>query len=153
MNTPENQSVPKDPAVDNSGTGYLVVRVSTALGAIPLEGALVNIRSSAEDRSLPRGSLIAALRTNSDGLTARFALPAPPNSLAEFPGNAAPYAVYDLDVSLDGYSTQYFQSLPVFDTITSRQSVDMIPLPEGERPELGQSPPSRLFIEYQNPLL
>ena len=155
MPIPSTEGLPEEvPYSGDTGTGFLVVRASTALGAIPLEGALVNIRTAA-DRAVSateNGTLVASLRTNRDGLTSRVALPAPSKVLSESPGNELPYAVYDLDVSLDGYATQYFQRLPIFDTITSLQAVEMTPLPEGQRPELGQNPPSRLFVEFQNPL-
>ena len=149
------EDIPAQEAYPNdTGTGFLVVRASTALGAIPLENALVNIRSA--DPNAPvseKGALIASLRTDRDGLSARIALPAPEKALSETPGNARPYAVYDVEVSLDGYTSQYFQNLPIFDSITSLQTAEMTPLPEGQRPELGQNPPSRVFVEYQNPLL
>ena len=155
MLNPSTEGIPAQGAYpSDTGTGFLVVRASTALGAIPLENALVNIRTA--DPSAPaseRGALIASLRTDRDGLSARIALPAPDKSLSESPGNVRPYAVYDVEVSLDGYTTQYFQNLPIFDSITSLQTAEMTPLPEGQRPELGQNPPSRVFVESQNPLL
>ena len=155
MLNPSTEGIPAQGAYpSDTGTGFLVVRASTALGAIPLENALVNIRTAdPSDPASERGALIASLRTDRDGLSARIALPAPDKSLSESPGNVRPYAVYDVEVSLDGYTTQYFQNLPIFDSITSLQTAEMTPLPEGQRPELGQNPPSRVFVESQNPLL
>ena len=72
----------------NTGTGYLIVRVATARGAIPLENATVNIRAAAtpegeiREEGVPgEGYLIAALRTDRDGLAPRVALPAPPRAM------------------------------------------------------------------------
>lgn len=170
MNRFEAPTPPSQSPVTETGTGYLIVRVTTARGAIPLENATVNIRTALapsesqvdvspapDGTSAPvptdKGNLIVAHRTDRDGLTPRTALTAPRIALSQSPGNANPYAVYDIDVALDGYLSRYFQNVPIFDTITSLQTVDLIPLPEGERPETGQMPPAEFFRETQNPFL
>ncbi len=142
---------------ENTGTGYLIVWVATARGAIPLENATVNIREAATPDGAIRGeggggegTLIAALHTDRDGLAPRVALNAPPRSLSESPGRTRPYALYDIDVALDGYGSNYYQNVPIFDTVTSLQTVELIPLAEGERPELGQKPPSLIFRSREN---
>ena len=69
-----------------TGTGYLVTRVTTALGAIPVEGATVTVRdgmSSINDR----GAVIATLTTNKDGLTPKIKLPAPAVLNSTSPGS------------------------------------------------------------------
>ena len=96
------------------------------------------------------GDLIAAIRTDRDGLAPRIALPAPPRSMSESPGNGRPYALYDIDVALSGYRSNYYQNVPVFDTVTSLQTVELIPLSDGERPELGQMPPASFFRSLEN---
>ena len=82
-----------------TGTGSLVVKVSTARGAIPLEGARVNIRGTDGQSS----DVIYSLMTNRDGLTELVTLPAPARGLSESPGNPTPYALYDLDIFKEGY--------------------------------------------------
>ena len=80
-------------APDMTGTGYLIVQVTTARGAIPLEGAKVDIRSyEAEDTSAPetRGDVIASLTSGRDGNTPRVSLPTPPRAASESPGNIRP---------------------------------------------------------------
>ena len=141
----------------NTGTGYLIVRVATARGAIPLENAIVNIREAATPDGEMRGegasgegALVAALRTDRDGLAPRVALNAPPRSMSESPGSVRPYGLYDIDVALDGYQSNYYQNVPIFDTVTSLQTVELIPLSAGERPELGQKPPSLIFRSSEN---
>ena len=141
----------------NGGTGYLIVRVATARGAIPLENATVNIREAAspdgeirEEGATGEGALILALHTDRDGLAPRVALNAPPRAASERPGSVRPYALYDVDVALDGYQSNYYQNVPIFDTVTSLQTVELIPLAEGERPELGQMSPSFVFRSKEN---
>lgn len=157
MNRFEESVNPTADRGENTGTGYLIVRTATARGAIPLENALVNIRVAAfpdgerqESDTSGEGLLIAALTTDRDGLTPRTALPAPARALSESPGNKQPYALYDIDVSLDGYMSNYYQNVPIFDTVTSLQTVDLIPLSEGERPEMGQQPPANFFRSSEN---
>lgn len=118
---------------DMTGTGYLVVQVTTARGAIPLEGASVNIRSYLpEEESDPsvRGDYVATLTSGRDGNTARIPLSAPPRSASAQPGGAKPYALYSADVSLEGYFDQSYAAIPIFDGITAVQPAVMIPLPE-----------------------
>ncbi len=103
--------------------GYLTVRVSTASGAIPLEGATVNIRGSVPENS----AVIRSLTTNSDGLTPTVTLAAPPRSASQSPDNTAPaYAVYNIDVFADGYIPAYFHNVPVFAGINSVQPAVLI---------------------------
>ena len=113
------------------GTGSLVVKVSTARGAIPLEGASVNIR----DGEAQNSDIIYSLTTNRDGLTPKIDLPAPVRGLSEVPGNVAPYAVYDIDIFKEGYIDLFFTSVAVFDSITSIQPAIMIPRPDNQHPD------------------
>ena len=112
----------------NGGTGYLIIKVSTARGAIPLEGASVNIRGATPENS----DIIYSLVSNADGLTPKIALPTPLRYLSESPGNIIPYALYNIDVFNDGYQDLSFTNVAVFDSITSLQPAVMIPLPYNE---------------------
>lgn len=130
----QNQTAP--------GTGSLILSVRTAGGAVPLEGALVTLRRGSEEgfpdgrwdgsfgSSDSSGELIAAFLTDRSGQTPRIDLPAPPRSLSQSPGPVRPYALYSAEVSLDGYYAATYSDIPVFDGVTSVQSVMMIPLPE-----------------------
>ena len=108
----------------NIGEGYIVVRVSTARGAIPIANAEVVIRKSLSSES---DILINMLSSNS-GLTKKVPLPAPPRSLSEVPGNIKPFATYNIEVRADGYAPQYYNEVAVFDGITSYQNAILIPL-------------------------
>ena len=84
------------PSEKQSETGYLVVRVSTALGAIPLQNATVNIRSS-----FPASSgVLYTLLSDKDGITQKVELPAPPRELSEHPGEAVPFYLREADVTV-----------------------------------------------------
>jgi hypothetical protein len=113
----------------NSGMGYLLIRVSTALGAIPVAGATVIIRNDLPDvEGGDRGSIIQVVTTNRDGNTPKTALPAPARTNSTSPGNGLPYATYNIDVSADGFYRQYYNKVPVYDGITSIQPAMLIPI-------------------------
>ena len=115
------------------GTGYLILHVTTAGGAIPLEGVKINVnRYEDEAASDPknRGDTVASPVSGRDGNTVRIPLSAPPKILSESPGNPSPYALYSVDAVLDGYYAQSYAGIPIFDGVTSIQPIVLIPLPE-----------------------
>ena len=129
-----------------TGTGYLQFRVSTAQSAIPLEQAQVIIRSTAERG----GDIVTTVTSDRSGLTPKIPLETLPRSLSEAPGNPHPFYSYHVDVSKEGYYTQYYQNVPVFDGISAVQSVEMIPLPQNGY-EYRLTPDSDRFFEGENP--
>ena len=133
----------QSPAV---GTGYLVVQVTTASSAIPLEGAAVTV---AEGNG---GDVIFELRSAGDGKTPRVALPAPARANAQHPGDVPPFSTYNVTVSLKGYETSIFDRVPIFDGIIAIQQADLRPVPENgntdaltrNTPNLFDNPPPAL---------
>lgn len=119
--------------MNNSSTeniGYLVVRVSTARGAIPLENATVSVRGT----SLQSSDIIYSLETDESGLTPRLPLPTPPKSNSLSPDQSTPYSLWSIDVFKKGYVTARYESVPVYPEITSVQNAELIPLSEGFMP-------------------
>ena len=111
-----------------SGTGYLMLLVRTADGAVPLESVRITLR---DVNGRPDVNAVGTYTTDRSGATPRIELPAPPRSLSVVPGNPHPYAVYGAEAAREGYYTNTYGDIPVFDGITSIQTVIMIPLPEG----------------------
>ena len=103
--------------------GYLIVKVSTAQGAIPLEDASVSIRGGSPETS----GVLYSLRTDRDGQTPRVTLPTPPKSASQAPGTVTPYSVYNIDVFKEGYVPLTFHQVPVFPSILSIQPAVMVP--------------------------
>ncbi len=132
--------------------GYLIVHATTARGTIPLEGVMISVRNYLDEPELSRGGVVAARVTGRDGNTERIDLPAPPMAESMTAGNPRPYAVYNLEATLEGYRSQSYIGLPIFEGITAVQPVDMIPLPEN-----GTSDPYRptedRFFETEAPRL
>ena len=113
--------------------GYLMVQASTAGGAIPLEGARVTVRRyEPESESSPenRGDAVASLTTGRDGRTPRIPLSAPPRVNGNTPAGGLPYALYQVEVSLEGFFDQAYIGVPVFAGITAVQPAVLIPLSE-----------------------
>ena len=118
-----NRKNQTNPAYFGGESGYLTVRVSTARGAIPLEGATVNVRGNEADFS----TVIYSLLSDRDGKTPRVALSAPPAQSSSTPDDPTPYATYNIDVFKDGYTPLFFHNVPIFAGVTSVQPAVMVP--------------------------
>ena len=118
---------------NNTHFGRLLVSVTTALGAIPLEDAEVHIYGlTAEDGTR---ETLYTLRTDSSGRTPKILLPTVAESLSEVPGNPYPYIAYTASVRKDGYYNVERTNIPIFEGITSIQPIDLIPLAEYGTPD------------------
>lgn len=146
----QNQSQPR---TSDTGMGRLIFRVSTAGGAIPLEGARVIVRDKGENGDPQRGNALAVMYSDRNGRTQVMSLPTVPRSLSLTPqnGNAPPpFLCYDAEVTLEGYRRVNFVCIPIFDGVTSVQPADMIPLPENGR-EDGAGYADITVVEGENP--
>lgn len=149
-----NQNQPL-PDMADTGIGRLIFRVSTASGAIPLEGARVIVRSKGEEDDPQRGNALAVMYSDRNGRTEVMSLPTVPRSLSLTPRNGdapPPFLCYDAEVTLAGYRTVNFVCIPIFDGITSVQPADMVPLPENGR-EDGAGYHDITVVEGENPNL
>lgn len=147
----DTPSTPINPS-PSMGQGYLIVRVSTARGAIPLEGAQVDVRTNPPDLSAGRGDVIASLTSGSDGRTAPLPLPAPARANSMQPGNTSPFSTYNIEVYLEGYTNQTYQNVPIFDGVVAIQPAILIPLPENGRTD-SRTPDNQRFFESSAPEL
>ncbi|MBO5356554.1 MAG: hypothetical protein J6A53_00160 [Clostridia bacterium] len=120
--------------------GFLTVNVRTANGAIPIEGALVNIYENIEtdngngDLTNANGHLIYSMRTDSSGQTEKVALPTKNVALSLEPGNVRPFMSYNVFASKEGYFDSDVINMPIFQGITSVQPINLIPLSEFSSP-------------------
>ena len=97
--------------------------------AFPVENALVRIRGAAEENRFIEYSRV----TDEDGVTEKVYLPTPKLSDSLTPTSPElPYAVYDVQVSKDGYYTSNFYGVTVFPGIYAVLPVNMIPLRENQ---------------------
>ena len=134
---------------ENQSTGYLIVKVSTASGAIPVENVTVVIQGNDTDN---QGIFLSNV-TNRDGLTEKFTLPAPDSKLSNAPNpRSRPYSTYNIDIYKEGYYPQHYNNVPIFAGITAVQNARIIPVAEfdAQNPYYTQS---QNFDEYENPFL
>lgn len=111
----------------NTSIGYLVVSVSTARTAIPIENALVTVYSISETGE---NQLIYNVRTNRSGQTASLPLPAPPIGNSLSPNQPFPYARYTVRVDYDGFYPVTSNDLTIFPNIVATLPVYLVPLEE-----------------------
>ena len=130
---------------DYTATGNLLVTVTTAGGALPIEGALVTVRDGEQGAS----GVLSVMTTDKSGRTPRIALPAPPASDSGSPGKERPYAVYIIEVDKENYVPRSYQNVPIFAGTTSIQPVNLIPTTEYQ----GEAVPKEdeNIVESQNP--
>ena len=135
-----------------TGQGKLVFQITTAGGAIPLEGAEVTLRQSRGPTDAG-GDVLSVLYSGRDGKTEVLTLPAPARGYSLEPardGAPVPYALYNADVRMDGFYKQSYIRIPVFDGITSIQRASLIPLPENGYSD-GMRPDGDKFYEGESP--
>lgn len=105
--------------------GTISVRVYTAGGALPLGDAVVRIKGAEEENRFVEYSVL----TDADGVTGLISLPTPDKlySLSPSPGEI-PYAVYDIEITKDGYYTKRINNIAAFSGVRALQEVGMIPI-------------------------
>lgn len=107
------------------GEGTIIVEVTIARQAIPVEGAKVIVSSE------NNGEVIATEITDKSGRTRPLKLSAPSSSLSQTPNSAIrPYTTYNIQVEYPGYYIENAIDVPVFDKIRSIQPIFLIPLSE-----------------------
>ena len=141
----QNRSEPSTPL---TGSGALIVHVTTARGSIPLEGATVNVRNYRADAA--RGDVIASLVSGRDGNTPPVRLETVPRAASLSPDNGTPFISYNVEVHQEGYYDQSYINVPIFDGIVAIQPADMIPLPENGRTD-SRTPDGQRFFESTAP--
>lgn len=108
--------------LDSKGT--LRIRAYTASGALPIPNAVVRIRGAEELNRLVSYSLL----TDRNGITEAVTLPAPSLSYSLSPSPAeAPYALYDVEISANGYYSKVIKGISIFSGVNSVQLANMIP--------------------------
>ncbi len=126
--------------------GKLIVRVTSADAAIPVEDATVVLRIVDEKR--PR--IFAVLTTDESGETDEIPIPTPPPELSLSPlPSSPPYSMVNIEVTAFGYYSTANMNVPIFAGITSVQNVNLLALPE-DSPE-GMPSPEVIVSESGTP--
>ncbi|NLW74775.1 MAG: hypothetical protein GX057_07850 [Clostridiales bacterium] len=104
-----------------TGVGYLIIRTTTARSAVPVSGATVTIKGAEPELS----EIHITLKTDHDGMTEKETLPCPPKTVRPVIGQR-PYSLYDIHVHAEGYVPRSCIGIPIFDGITSYQTIDLV---------------------------
>lgn len=129
-----------------SDTAVLRVAVTTALGAQPLENALVTV-STVPDEDGSR-QLLYSVRTDSGGMTPPMTLSAPPRENSLSPDGGVPYALYTVEAAIDGYVPLTALHIALFSGVSALLPVALTPLPEYE-----STAPAKLTSDGQTQVL
>ena len=114
---------------ENMGQGNLLVQVTLAKAAIPIEGAKVTVTDA-------DGNVVMRAVTDQSGRTESIPLPAPSAEYSQNPGGTVrPYSVYNIQVAYPGYYVEDAVNVPIFDKVNSIQPIPLEPLPAGTDPE------------------
>lgn len=96
------------PNVPHIEIGHLVVFVTAADGAIPLENALVTVSALSQNGV---SELLFTTRTNKSGRTTTLPLPAPPRSNSLSPGGKNCCAQYTVSVDHDDFHSVVYSNI------------------------------------------
>jgi len=109
---------------------YGLLSVSTVIAdSVPIPGATVRIIGAEEINR----DKVFSLTTDRDGITEAIRLPAPPASLTLSPEPVeAPYSLYDIEVTREGFYPRKFSGVRVFSGIRTLQIINMIPALSGD---------------------
>ena len=105
----------------NPAFGTLLFQVTGGQGTFPVPNARVTIAKVLDDRL----SLSISLLTDENGKTEPVSLPAPRRELSQNPYNGIVYAIYQAEVTAEGYIPTKIKDLPVFDGITTIQPINL----------------------------
>lgn len=106
---------------ENSRIGYMKVQVLAGRSEIPVKDARIVITKKINGDTFT----LADVTSDVNGMTQRLSLPAPPAALSQTPGNVAPFAVYDIEITHPGYTPVNDLDVPVFENVLSIQNVKL----------------------------
>ncbi len=104
--------------------GYVIARVYTSRGEIPIKNASVIVES--EDSK----SILGARITNENGRTSPISIMTPDKYLSESAGEENPFTTVNIRISHPSYFTVYIKNAQVFSGQTTIQNAEMVPLPQ-----------------------
>ena len=110
--------------LENPASGTIKTQVFTARGTYPVEQAQVDLY-----KVFPDGDyLISRQYTDRSGQVNPVTVPVYQRSLSESPGDSTPYVSYRIAVTHPGFADAVIEQVPVFEGVTSLQSVNLIPM-------------------------
>lgn len=143
----ENKKILYPAQMETQSLGQLEVDVTTEMGNLPLEGAVVDISTADQPEEI-----LEEVKTNSSGQSTRVDLPTPPREYSQEPSAVQPYADYVVTVKAPGYEDIVITGVELLEGELAIQPVRLIPLPQDEdQNETAESiviGPHTLFGDY-----
>lgn len=124
----KNEEPKKQIAFD--GIGSIIVEVTTARGAVPIEEANVVIDRLDIDDPQGRQELVAVRTTNRSGRTEAVSVKTVSRELSLVPGNAEPFSTFYVTAAVSGFEPVNRRPVDVFANEVSILKIDLIPKPE-----------------------
>lgn len=131
-------------STDFEEIGFLVVSISTANGAVPLENALVTVFTILEDGVR---QVMHTVYTDKSGKTPKLSLPAPPQSHSLAAGTKDAYARYTVLAELEGYHPDECADISIFPCIVT--NFPIVLMPKSQMLTDPAPPPKRIIPEHR----
>ena len=112
------------------GTGKIIVEVTTARGAVPIEGADIVIDRLDLDDPKSRMKLVAVETTNQSGRTREVEVKTVSRELSLVPGNGNPFSTFYVSAAEAGFEPVKNRPVDVFSNEVSILKIDLVPKPE-----------------------
>ncbi len=139
---PEN--ILKSAQVDSAYSGKLQINVTSTLGLIPVQDAIVTISYT----GVPDVT-IEKVTTDSSGQTQEIELPAPPLEYSLTPVEQQPYSEYNIQIEAPGYEPLMISGTEILPDVTAVQPVSLTPLETTEETdEVIVIPDHTLYGDY-----
>lgn len=119
-----------DSRIISDGVGNIIVEVTTARGAIPMEGTDVVIDRLDGNDENGRQELIAIETTNQSGRTRPVSVNTVSKELSLVPGNSEPFSTFYVTAAVTGFEPVKNRPVDVFANEISILKIDLIPKPE-----------------------
>ena len=137
---------------NSENIGFLIVDVRTANGAFPVPNASVYVTENSNlqengTTTLRPNAVLYSLRTDESGKTPKVALETKTKELSMESGNPRPFLTYNIAVYADGFYNTENINVPIFEGITSIQTVNLVPLAEYSDPSSFSPDNIRRYVE------
>lgn len=137
--------------MNGESIGFLQIVARTANGALPIENAQINIYEyTPRAEGGERGKIIYTLYTDQDGKSPKVALSTKSKELSMTQGNENPFSVYNIEASKEGFYSNSYINVPIFQGVTAIQPVELTPLIEYANALDDFPSSSQRFVETPN---
>lgn len=139
-----NEKTFKSAQAQGEETGGLQINVTSNIGLIPIQNAVITIAYTGEPETT-----LETLQTDISGRAEEIQLSAPPISYSLTPESPMPYSEYNVTVEAPGYEPVMVSGVEVLPDVTAVQNIQMIPTEtSNEAEEVLLIPDHTLYGEY-----